>query len=378
MHICVVTEDFLPNIGGMSQHVFEIGRCMVQMGHTVTVVNQLLGSHEEKTEDYDGMRVVRRQFDWPVRKIRIVPYSIKLRREIMRQHAREPIDIVHWHDLRAGTAVKYLRLKCPTVFTNHSSAFLLGMNRTLDRQYFRFSLAHADRFIAPSQELADETFRQIGCKAVYIPNGYDPERYFPFNSDDLRQEVGIAENDKVLLVPRRLAPKNGVLVLAKALPSILSRHPETLMLVTGGGFPEERERIEEVAKQHDCLSRIKFMDGVDNALMPRYYNLADLVIMPSFMEAVSLSAIEAMACGKCVIASDVGGLSQLFANPSHGRLVPSGQPGLLSEAIVELIDDSDRRKQIGKDAQEHVFQNYTWRRAAESTLAVYRGELAPN
>ncbi len=375
MHICFVTEDFLPNIGGMSQHVYEIAKCFVESGLSVTVVNQILGARTEGIDDHDGIRVIRSSYVSSSSKTSLIPYSLKLRRLIMQEHARLPIDIIHWHDLRSGFAVKYLPVKCATVFTNHSSAFLMRKSNFFYRTYYGLSLKHADRFLAPSQELADETDKLLSCRTIYIPNGYDPQRFHPLPDSTLRSELGIPDTDKVLLVPRRLAPKNGVYTLAQAFPKILSVHPSARIVITGGGFPEERKRIEDHGIEQGCLDRMSFLDGVDNTRMPLHYNMADLVIMPSFLEAVSLSALEAMGCEKCVVASDVGGLSQLFAGNQWGRLVPPGEPIALANAINELLTDKDRRSQLAAAARQHVLSNYTWEQIAKQTLAVYKDAI---
>ncbi len=371
MHICIVTEDFLPNIGGMSQHVYEIARCFVHEGHDVTIVNQVMEARPEEIEDFEGIRVIRSSFASSIPKLRLIPYSLKLRRLILQEHERLPIDVIHWHDLRAGFAIKSLSLKCPTIFTNHSSAFLMGLSSGFFKIYYRLSLRHADRLIAPSQELADKTEKILSKSVTFIPNGFDPERFHPMETKSLRADLGIAENEQVLLVPRRLAPKNGVYVLAQALPEILAAHPDARVVITGGGFPDERARIEKFAGEHNCLDRILFMDGVDNREMPQFYNMADLVIMPSFMEAVSLSALEAMACEKCVVSSDVGGLSQLFAGERWGKLVPAGEPAALAGAINELLSNPQKRSELAAAAREHVLANYTWEQIAARTLATF-------
>ncbi len=378
MHICIVTEDFLPNIGGMSQHVYEIGRCFVQMDHKVTIVNQVREPRPETVEDFAGMRVIRSSYVSINSRARLIPYSVKLRRLILREHERSPIDVIHWHDLQAGTAIKYLPLNCRKVFTNHSSAFLMRRSNPLYRCYYRFSLMHADHFIAPSQELADENEKMLSRPTTFIPNGYDPDRFYPLAENHLRNELGIPETDRVLLVPRRLAPKNGVFVLAQALPRILESHSNARIVITGGGFPEERTRIENCLRAQDCLDRVRFLDGVENQRMPEHYNIADLVIMPSFLEAVSLSALESMGCGKCVVASDVGGLSQLFAGNRWGQLVSPGQPVALADAINDLLSDDARRNELSDAARKHVQANYTWESVARKTLTVFEGNAIPS
>lgn len=371
LHLCLVTEDYLPNIGGMSQHVYELARCFKALGHDVTIINQVLADGVERDETDQGLRILRRFYRGRLPKLRIIPYSLKLRQTILQEHRRNPIDVLHWHDLRAGFATTHLPQSIKTVFTNHSSSFLMGMNSRLSRAYYRLSLNHANVLLAPSQELADVTDKLLQRKTVYIPNGFDPERFYPTDSGDLRRSLKIEHDDFVLLVPRRLAPKNGVYVLAQALPEILARHPNALVVVTGGGFPDERAKIEAFAGQHHCLDRIRFLDGVENTKMPAHYNMADIVVMPSFLEAVSLAALEAMACEKCVVASDVGGLSQLFHGELWGRLVPAGEPQRLASAICTLLDDNALRRQLAVAAREHVLEHYTWASIARRTLAAY-------
>jgi glycosyltransferase involved in cell wall biosynthesis len=372
MKICLVTEDFLPNIGGMSQHVYEIARCLLEMGNQVTIINLVLGNREEKVEFIEGIRVVRASFDSRIRKIRILPYSIKLRKLIHAENHLSPIDVIHWHDLRAGLAIKYASLPAKKVFTNHSSSFLLGLSSRGFRAYYRYTLAHADVLLAPSGELKQRTEEVVGKPTVYIPNGFDPSRFYPQDATDLRRRLGLEPNTNVLLVPRRLAPKNGVFDLAVAFPDILRSHPNTRIVITGGGFPDERARIEAALLAGGCLDKVLFMDGIDNREMPKYYSMADLIVIPSLMEAVSLAALESMATQKCVVASDVGGLSQIFSGLAIGRLVPPADPLRLGREIVSLLSDALLRDQLAKNARQHVLENYTWKTVAEMTIAQYK------
>ncbi len=206
MHICIVTDDFLPNIGGVSQHVYEIARCFVHTGHDVTIVNQVTESGSDMTEELEGIRVVRSHINWSVPKVRMIPYIWKLRGLLRRQHARQPIDVIHWHDLH-GLAIKYLGKSLPTVFTNHSSMFLIGINSRLLRAYYRFSLRHADRLLAPSQELADVTEKLLGRSVTFIPNGFDPDRFHPLDATELRRSLGIGDDEKILLAHSSIGPQ---------------------------------------------------------------------------------------------------------------------------------------------------------------------------
>jgi glycosyltransferase involved in cell wall biosynthesis len=372
MNICIVTEDFLPNIGGMSQHVYEIARCLVALGHNVTIINLVIGDREEKVEFVDGMRVVRASFNSQLRKLRIIPYSKKLRTLILNENRRLPIDVIHWHDLRAGLAIKFATLSAKKIFTNHSSSFLLGLSSKLFCAYYRYTLAHADVILAPSKELKDRTEEIVGKPTVYIPNGFDPARFYPQNASALRRTLGLDADAKVLLVPRRLAPKNGIYHLAVAFPKVLHCHPNSRLVITGGGFPDERKRIESELRSKACLDKVYFMDGIDNHDMPQFYNLAELVVIPSLMEAVSLAALEAMATEKCVVASDVGGLTQIFADQEVGFLVPPADPDKLAEAIIHLLNDSEMRERYACLAREHVLKKYTWETVTEMTLSHYR------
>jgi glycosyltransferase involved in cell wall biosynthesis len=109
--------------------------------------------------------------------------------------------------------------------------------------------------------------------------------------------------------------------------------------------------------------------------MPAVNAMADLVVIPSLMEAVSLSALEAMASGKPVIATEVGGLPEIIKDEVTGLLVPPRDPTALADAIVRLHSDYSLRNSLASQGRALAVERYSWDFIAKKTLTFYRGLL---
>jgi glycosyltransferase involved in cell wall biosynthesis len=383
MKICAVTDDFYPNVGGMAQHVREIYEPMVKSGHDVRVINLRTDLLEEPIRRLGSLSVVQETVAKSRFSIRMRTYWRRLRELIEDEFRRAPFDVLHWHDLRAGPVVRGFRphgARVLKVFTNHSSGYLRFRRNWFGKKYFQYSMNCADVLIAPSQELFDlsrSDFRP-GIRYFYIPNGVDENRYFPAAKDPaLLRELDLTSEDKVVFCPRRLAPKNGVYFLAEAMPAILRAFPKAVLLVAGGGYPMEEEfRIRRLLDETGCTARVRLPGNVPNEKMPGLYNLADVVVMPSLMEAISLSALEAMACAKPVVATNVGGLGELFSVPGRGIMVQPMNSEAIEEAVIRILGDPGLGNSLGESGRREVLERYTWNKIADRTLRIYRENLS--
>jgi D-inositol-3-phosphate glycosyltransferase len=123
------------------------------------------------------------------------------------------------------------------------------------------------------------------------------------------------------------------------------------------------------------LDMVTFLGKRDQDTLPYYYSAAEAVVMPSHYESFGMVALEAMACGTPVVASQVGGLAFLVQDGVNGFTVPSGDPRALADRLAVLISDADLRHQIGEQAAA-IAQGYGWDQIAARLLEVYRDLLS--
>ncbi len=378
MNICVVTSDFYPSIGGMEQHVQELYRQMVECGHRVRVIHLSRSPIPHPISKLGNLEVTQRSMPLGKWGKNIFQYWNVLFHLIQDEYQQRPFDVIHWHDLLSGVSVRRFCRQHPEIlraFTNHSSGYLRLRKRFFSKKFFQYAINHANLILAPSQELHDCSREDFlpSIHYSYIPNGVDEKRYGPGEKkSELLKKCSLDIDQLVLFCPRRLAPKNGVFYLIQALPEIIRQIPKGVLLIAGEGDPpQEEERIRAQVKKDGMETHVRFLGSMANEEMPDFYRLADVVVMPSLMEAVSLAALESMASAKPVVASDVGGLSELFADNQRGILVPPTDSSALAVAIVGLLKNSKMRNELGEQARSYVLKNYTWKAIAQRTLDAY-------
>ncbi len=266
-----------------------------------------------------------------------VPPMLASFARVARRAARDA-DLVHAHWLPAGGVA--LATGRPFVVQ------LWGTDVELARRapgLARRILGRAQLAICASEELA-EAARRLGARKVrVIPSGVD-----------LPDEVGEPDEPPHVLYAGRLSPEKGVLVLAEAAGG--------LPLVVAGDGPL-RDRVPEALGfvPHDELLRL--------------YGRAAVVVCPSLREGYGVACAEAMAHGRPVVASAVGGLRDLVVGGETGLLVPPGDPAALRAALERLLGDAELRSRLGAAARERARERLSWERATELTMHAYGDAL---
>jgi len=250
-------------------------------------------------------------------------------------------------------------------------------------------LQGADCIIAPTQaEIAQLQwlYQTDTRRVIVIPPGVDMCRFYPIPVDEAKEFIGVTCADHMLLFVGRIEPLKGLDVLLDALAilrghGIFERYSFCLMVI--GGEPEadpeqmstEMMRIQALYREHGLQDLVTFLGKRSQDTLPYYYSAAEAVVMPSHYESFGMVALEAMACGTPVVASQVGGLAFLVQDGVNGFTVPSGDPQALADRLALLISDVDLRHQIGKRAAA-IAKEYGWDKIAARLLTVYRDLLS--
>jgi glycosyltransferase involved in cell wall biosynthesis len=271
-------------------------------------------------------------------------------------------DVVHTHLVHADV---YGACTAPrsaaVVSTKHNDdRFRAGPFRHVERLITR----RAARVIAITAALRRFCVEQVGLPAAKIDvvhYGLD-EPPAPWGQNPL---LDLAEAAPLLLCVARLVPQKGVDVLARALPAIRRRHPDTVALVLGEG--PERPRLQ--AEGLLLAGRL----GDVAAL----YRRADVVVHPARWEGFGLAVLEAMLAAKPVVASRVSSLPELVADGETGLLVAPDDAGALAAAVCSLLDDPGRAAALGAAGQARARAEFSVARMAERTAAVYAAARSP-
>lgn len=392
MRIAMVSEHASPlatiggaDAGGQNVHVAELSRALVQRGHEVTVFT--------RRDDPDLPVRVRTPHGYVVEHVpagpprqvskdELLPWMAEFGRYLAGRLRQEPQDVLHAHFWMSGLAALAAGQQAgiPVVQTFHALGTVKRRHQgaqdtsppkrlALERLLCRM----ADHVIATCTDEVRE-LQQMGVGArgtTVVPCGVDTDHFTP----DLQRRA--ARRDRLrLVVAGRPVPRKGVDDVIKAL--VLVRDAE---LVVAGGSSEgdsdpELQRLRAVADAHGVADRVRFVGRVAHEEMPGLLRSADVVVTVPWYEPFGIVPLEAMACGRPVIASEVGGLADTVVHGVTGLHVPPRDPRALAVAVRELAVDEIRREGFGLEGRQRVLARYTWSRVAAETESAYGRVLA--
>ncbi len=206
-------------------------------------------------------------------------------------------------------------------------------------------------------------------RITVVPNWVDADVFARADgAAALKAELGIPSRCRVVTVPARLSKEKGHAVLFDALVRLNGTLPETRVLLVGDGPLRDALRRQMVERHlEDRVAILGFRTD-----MPAVFSASDLVVLPSFAEGLPGVLLEAMAAGKPIIGTDVGGVSDLFQRGPIGRLVTPGDPAQLAEAMEELLSADDAAlTRMGEAARAVIRQHYMRQQVVPQMIALY-------
>jgi glycogen synthase len=214
-------------------------------------------------------------------------------------------------------------------------------------------------------------------RVTVIPNAVDLTRFTANGGRDpgLAKRLGL-DGTRVLGYIGSFIGYEGLPVLLRAVPAIARRAANVRVLLVGGG--DEEAGLKREAAALGIADRVVFAGRVPHERIPAYYRLADVLVYPRRASRVTelvtpLKPLEAMAQGRLVVASDVGGHRELIRHGDTGLLFPAGDPAALAETVLGIIDDQDRRRAIEAAARRWVEAERTWAASVQRYAPVYGG-----
>jgi glycosyltransferase involved in cell wall biosynthesis len=334
----------------------------------------------EKQYSYDGIRV--QCYDSLSIGFRLgIPYpipSVASYKTFLESVKSSSLIHVHGHPylsslIAAKIAKKYGK---PLVLTQHNTFieynnFWDEIEKLNDLAIGKQVLKDAEKIIVVSNATKNYVL-SLGAdpeKIRVLHNGVDVNRFKPLTGvkDEMRKKLGISKDSSVVLTVRRLVYKNGIDTLIESAKIAVKKNPRLFFLVVGKGpdFGKVKEKIEQLGMQEN----FRLTGFISDEVLPFYYNVADFFVLPSKSgEGLPLVALEAMACGVPVIATNVGGISEVMKEGS-GKLVPPNSPDFLAKAILEFSHSNLLALKNG--LRKMVEQKYSWDRNVEKLVGIY-------
>lgn len=367
-------------VGGLARHVHALARETAAQGHQVYVLTRVADGLPARTLE-DGVHVLRVSpyFQEPQDfRLWVTHLNFAMMEEgarLLSSLSERPI-IIHAHDwlvAYAARGLKYL-FQLPLVATIHATEHgRHGGIHDHGQQYINdvewWLTYEAWRVIVCSQAMRTEVRALFGLsddKVAVIPNGIDlkppvPEELPP-------RDRFAAPGERLLFHIGRLVPEKGAAVLLETMPQLLRRHPVRLIIAGTGPYGDQLKRR---AAQLGVQNRAHFAGWVDDATARALYHYADVAVVPSTYEPFGIVALEAMAQGAPLVASDVGGLSEIVRHEENGLKALPGHAVSLAAQIDRLLTDRALARRLARNALQEVEERYTWVSIARTTTAVY-------
>jgi glycogen(starch) synthase len=383
MKVGTLTWEFPPRVvGGIARHCEGLAKAMVKQNHEVHLFTlDFPGS--PNYEEMDGVKVYRAstELGHPNFLTWVLLFNHFLSKRMADVSRTVDFDVMHIHDWLAafsGISFKHY-LKKPMVLTVHSTEVGRAQGLHSPDSFSIngiewWSMYEANRVIVCSESMKNEIcdhFNLPQDKVDVIPNAIDATKYqIPVDREAVRQRYGVGCDEKLVLCVGRLVPQKGIEYFIQAIPLIAKRYPEAKFVIVGEGW--SRDILEEEAQASGHNKKIKFTGFASDLEVIELMTSADVLVVPSIYEPFGIVALEGMATGVPVVASNVGGLSEVIEHDKTGVFVYPKNPESIAWGIDKVLSDPDHAKMLTKNAKEKLHKAYSWEAVAMKTVDVYR------
>lgn len=383
MQVLMLSWEYPPfSVGGLSQHVYELSRAMVEEGAGVEVVTTATAPPFE--EVVKGV-IVHRVLPYPGRELSFISWVQQLNLAMMEKGASlmnrvGNFDIIHGHDWLVAHACRGLKhiFHIPFISTIHATEH--GRNGGLfteEQQYIgdvEWHLAYESwKTICCSSFMEDElvaVFQMPRDKIEIIPNGVRQESFRISRPDTSVRDRYAPNGEKIIFYVGRLVREKGVQDLINAVPVIREQTPGIKVVIAGTG-PHEEELQRQVISQ-GLESYVNFTGYVDDYTRNQLYHWASVAVFPSHYEPFGIVALEGMATGTPVVVGDTGGFREIINDGENGLKATPGNHVSIAEQISLLLMSPDMHGKLSKNGPEEIQRKYSWKKIARDTLEIYR------
>lgn len=237
----------------------------------------------------------------------------------------------------------------------------------LHKAVIKYNLAKADKILSTSKVMAIETNKYTDKEVIVTPFGIDLDKFKPVKVNSL-----FNKNDIVIGTVKTLEEKYGIEYLIKAFAIVKDKHkylPLKLLIVGAGSLSMVLKKLTyDLGIEKDTI----FTGKIAHELVPIYDNMLSVSVSVSNSESFGVAVIEASACGKPVVVSDVGGLPEVVKDGITGIVVPPRNPQKTAEAIEKLVLDVKLRKKMGEAGRKRVDKLYDWNKNVEQMIEIYK------
>ncbi len=372
MKIALLSEKYTPDIGGLAISTGRLGESLASAGHDVRLFapSSNLPPTIKQTLRSGGVHVTR--FGAHKRADDTLVDWFEL---IAEEHKREPFDLIHAYFLPmagfVGTyAGKYLGI--PSVVSIRGNDIERAAFDPSKFSHVMYALQNANAVTTNSSELAKKAKAFMDREIHIIPNGIDTNKFKPMEKNEILAEMLKVEGQqsKVVGFVGELREKKGMATLLAGYAHLAKTVLASLLIVGEVREGEDKKYFEEFKSTNPQLP-ITVTGHVPHKDLPAYYSLMDVFIHPSLRDGMPNAVLEAMACGKTVIATPVGGVLDIIEDEVNGFFVKVNDAQNLAEKMAEALNQPEKREAVGRSAREAVLNQYTLEKELQANLQIY-------
>ena len=383
MNIGTLTWEYPPRVvGGIARHCEGLAKALVKLNNQVHLFT-LDFPGTPNYEEIDGVKIYRAstELGHPNFLTWVLMFNHFLSKRMADVTGKVNFDLMHVHDWLAafsGISFKHY-LKKPMVLTVHSTEIgraqgLHSPDSFAINGIEWWATYESNRVIVCSHSMKDEICNHFNIpaeKVDVIPNAIDATKYHSSSDRGLvRQRFGVGWGEKLVLCVGRLVPQKGIEYFIRAIPKIAQRFPEAKYIIVGEGW--SRDILEAEARASGYAHKIKFTGFASDQDVINLMSSADVLVVPSIYEPFGIVALEGMATGVPVVASQVDGLAEIIDHERTGIFVFPRSPESIAWGIGRVLSDYDHAKWMVENAKEKLHKAYSWEAVAMKTVEVYK------
>jgi glycosyltransferase involved in cell wall biosynthesis len=371
MNICLLSDTYPPDPGGLAISARRLATGLAAAGHTVQVclIGQELGPGQVRRTVETGVQVHRLGPHRRLDDTRSDWFGV-----VTSLHREAGFDIVHGYYLvGAGFVATYAGryLNLPVVVS--------ARGNDLDRTVFDpgpagpilWTLANASAVTAVSTDLARKARALSGRPVQVIPNGVDTSVFAPGPRDPGLAAGSGLDGELLIGFVGEARLKKGLTILLPAFARLAAESKAALRLVLAGGVRPDAADILAVFQAQQPNLSISVLPYTAHGQLSAVYNLLDVLVLPSLRDGLPNALLEGMACGRAVVAAEVGGIPDVLRHGQNGLLFPPGNVEALAEALATLLPRPEYRAALGRAARQTVRQHFTPERELAANLELY-------